>query len=152
MRPQFGEVARTRFLCEGGAREKFFFILQISCLFHLYSTDYSYIEILHFYTNFMITLTLNWFSKGKKGKSNLLITLTFSILSIPPSEYFCYPSSPWKHNDFWPKRNEELRRATVVADGDLQGFHHVSERKSSLSLWFERKVLGKEGSFCQKSR
>lgn len=136
------------FSLRGRGSRGIFFILHISCLSHLYSIDQSYIVILHFYTNFMITLTLYWFSKGKKGKSYLLITLTFSILSIRPSVYFCYPSSPWTQR-LLIKRNEELLQQLAV--GDLQGFHHVSQRKSSLSLWFERKALGKEGSFCQKS-
>ena len=134
MRPQFGEVARTRFLCEGGAREEFFSShIFLSCLFHLYSIDQSYTVILHFYTNFMIALTLNWFSKGKRENHTCWLHWIFQYFLHAPQ---CILLS------FLPLETQRLltqtqRWATLVADGDLQGFHHVSERKSSLSLWFE---------------
>ena len=87
--------------------------------------------------------------KRKKGKIILTDHTDFFNTFYTPLGVFLL--------SFLPLETQRLltqtqRRATAVAVGDLQGFRHVSGRKSSLSLWFERKVLGKEGSFCQKSR
>lgn len=129
-----------------GSRGIFFhlaYFLFISFVFNRLVLHCNPTFLYQFYDHFNTSLVF----KREKGKIILTDYTDFFNTFYTPLSVFLL-SFPWTQR-LLIKRNEELLQQLAV--GDLQGFHHVSQRKSSLSLWFERKALGKEGSFCQKS-